>query len=43
VLRAYADASADADSGERGEDETVRARRAEAEQLLQVAEEQKDR
>ncbi|MEU3783811.1 tetratricopeptide repeat protein [Streptomyces sp900129855] len=43
VLRAYADASADADGGEQGEDETVRARRAEAEQLLQVAEEQKDR
>ncbi|MDX3241009.1 tetratricopeptide repeat protein [Streptomyces sp. ME18-1-4] len=43
VLRAYADASADAGGGEQGEDETVHARRAEAEQLLQVAEEQKDR
>ncbi|KQX79890.1 hypothetical protein [Streptomyces sp. Root1310] len=49
VLRAYADAEGDADpdayggSDEDGEDETVRARRAEAEQLLQAAEEQKDR
>ncbi|MDR6977577.1 tetratricopeptide (TPR) repeat protein [Streptomyces sp. 3330] len=48
VLRAYADAPDDAatdvggEEGE-GEDETVRARRAEAEQLLQAAEEQKDR
>ncbi|MER6410217.1 tetratricopeptide repeat protein [Streptomyces humidus] len=31
------------EAGEQGEDETVRARRAEAEQLLQVAEEQKGR
>ncbi|WP_327185267.1 tetratricopeptide repeat protein [Streptomyces sp. NBC_01334] len=49
VLRAYADAEDDADPGahsggdEGGVDETVRARRAEAEQLLQAAEEQKDR
>ncbi|MEU9312596.1 tetratricopeptide repeat protein [Streptomyces sp. NPDC048256] len=49
VLRAYADAEADADpdayggSDEDGEHGTVRARRAEAEQLLQAAEEQKGR
>ncbi|WP_314219036.1 tetratricopeptide repeat protein [Streptomyces zaehneri] len=53
VLRAYADADAAAeggpdaysggDEGGNGADETVRARRAEAEQLLQAAEEQKDR
>jgi hypothetical protein len=49
VLRAYADAEDDAGpdafsgSDEDGEDETVRARRAEAEQLLQAAEEQRDR
>ncbi|WP_405967906.1 tetratricopeptide repeat protein [Streptomyces sp. NBC_00015] len=47
VLRAYAEADADPDtyggSDEDGEHGTVRARRAEAEQLLQAAEEQKDR
>ncbi|MFF8972104.1 tetratricopeptide repeat protein [Streptomyces sp. NPDC014995] len=45
VLRAYADAEADADADldGGGSDETVRARRAEAEQLLQVVEEQEDR
>ncbi|MEU4875128.1 tetratricopeptide repeat protein [Streptomyces sp. NPDC021608] len=55
VLRAYADARAGAGSdadeeagpgehgGDRGDDETARARRAEAEQLLQVAEEQRER
>ncbi|MFJ9022938.1 tetratricopeptide repeat protein [Streptomyces sp. NPDC102259] len=47
VLRAYADVEDAADigagSGEREEDETAGARRAEAEQLLQAAEEQKDR
>lgn len=47
VLRAYADsdggAGAGADGGDQEEDATVRSRRAEAEQLLQVAEEQKDR
>ncbi|CAM5670228.1 tetratricopeptide repeat protein [Streptomyces aurantiogriseus] len=42
VLRAYADGEAEVDV-EGGGDETVRARRAEAGQLLQVAEEQKDR
>ncbi|MFD7938051.1 tetratricopeptide repeat protein [Streptomyces sp. NPDC059755] len=49
VLRAYADAESDTDpdayggSDEDGEYGTVRARRAEAEQLLQAAEEQMDR
>ncbi|MFI1926827.1 tetratricopeptide repeat protein [Streptomyces sp. NPDC020377] len=47
VLRAYAEADADPDtyggSDEDGEQGTVRARRAEAEQLLQAADEQKDR
>lgn len=49
VLRAYADAEADqhtgsdAVGGEQGEDEPVRERRSEAEQLLQAAKEQKDR
>ncbi|WP_425246826.1 tetratricopeptide repeat protein [Streptomyces sp. NEAU-NA10] len=42
VLRAYADGEAEVDF-EGGGDEMVGARRAEAEQLLQVAEEQKDR
>ncbi|MET7653035.1 tetratricopeptide repeat protein, partial [Streptomyces sp. NPDC005486] len=47
VLRAYADAGhddgPDAVGGEQGEDDTVEARRAEAEQLLQATKEQKDR
>ncbi|MFI6036249.1 tetratricopeptide repeat protein [Streptomyces sp. NPDC051315] len=46
VLRAYAHVEADADLDAEdggGGDETVRARRAEAEQLLQVVEEQEDR
>ncbi|MFJ1812153.1 MULTISPECIES: tetratricopeptide repeat protein [unclassified Streptomyces] len=47
VLRAYADAGHDDDpdavGGEQGEDDTVEARRAEAEQLLQATKEQKDR
>ncbi|WP_329221412.1 tetratricopeptide repeat protein [Streptomyces sp. NBC_01485] len=43
VLRAYADAAPDAEEGDEGDGETARARRAEAEQLLQATEEQKDR
>ncbi|SES15291.1 hypothetical protein SAMN04487983_103318 [Streptomyces sp. yr375] len=45
VLRAYADAEdgAGAEEGDEGDGGTARARRAEAEQLLQATEEQKDR